>query len=88
MEGLILKGQLLLELKKVQEAALHFREAINAAPGRYEGHRGLTDCYLQLHRTREAIQVASTACKHLGSNARTLTVSSWVQKIPVFQISV
>ena len=36
VEGLLLKGNLLLELKKLQEAVMHFREAMQIAPQRFE----------------------------------------------------
>ena len=39
VEGLLLKGTLLLELKKLQEAVLHFREAMQIAPNRFEPYK-------------------------------------------------
>ena len=39
VEGLLLKGTLLLELKKLQEAVMHFREAMQIAPHRFEPHK-------------------------------------------------
>lgn len=39
VEGLLLKGSLLLELKKLQEAVMHFREAMQIAPHRFEPHK-------------------------------------------------
>ncbi|KAK4298424.1 hypothetical protein Pmani_029230 [Petrolisthes manimaculis] len=74
VEGLLLKGTLLLELKKLQEAVMHFREAMQIAPHRFEPHKGLVDCYLAMHRSREAVTIASNACKLLGQTPRALTL--------------
>lgn len=75
MEALILKGNILLDMKKYQEAGMHFREAMQISPHRYEPHKGLVDCYIAMHRLREALTIASNACKQLGQTARALTVS-------------
>ncbi|XP_035206985.1 anaphase-promoting complex subunit 7-like [Stegodyphus dumicola] len=74
VEALLLKGTVLLELKKVQDAITNFGEVYKIAPYRYEAHKGLVECYLALHRTREAIAIASSACKQLGQTARALTL--------------
>lgn len=37
--------------------------------------QGLVDCYLAMHRSREAVTIASNACKLLGQTPRALTVS-------------
>ena len=74
VEALILKGAILLDLKKFQDAVVHFREAMQVSPHRYEPHRGLVDCYIAMHRLREALTIASNACKQLGQNPRALTV--------------
>ncbi|XP_067123755.1 anaphase-promoting complex subunit 7 isoform X1 [Centruroides vittatus] len=74
VEALLLKGTILLELKRVQDAITHFGEAYKIAPFRYETHKGLVDCYMALHRTREAIAFASNACKQLGQTPRSLTL--------------
>ncbi len=42
----MLKGNVLLDLKKLPDAMNHFREAMLVAPYRYELHKGLIDCYL------------------------------------------
>ena len=39
-EALLLKGSALLDLKKTQDAIVHFREAIRIAPYRFEAHKG------------------------------------------------
>ncbi|KAG8226886.1 hypothetical protein J437_LFUL005645 [Ladona fulva] len=84
VEALILKGLVLLEMKKWQEAGNHFREAVHLAPQRYEPHKGLADCYIAMHRTREALTVASSACKQLGQTPRALTLyASVLMKDPV-----
>lgn len=74
VEALLLKGSALLELKKIQDAASHFREAVTLAPYRFEAHKGLIDCYMASHRPREAINLAGKAVRHLGNNARSLTL--------------
>ncbi|XP_054707441.1 anaphase-promoting complex subunit 7-like [Uloborus diversus] len=84
VEALLLKGTVLLELKRIQDAISNFVEASKIAPYRYEVHKGMVDGYLALHRTREAIVVASTACKQLGQNARALTLyASVLMKDPL-----
>ena len=40
VEALLLKGAALLELKKVGEAIMHYREAHRLAAHRYECHKG------------------------------------------------
>ncbi|MCL4128632.1 UNVERIFIED_CONTAM: hypothetical protein GTU68_007736 [Idotea baltica] len=74
VEGLLLKGSLLLELKKLQEAVMHFREAMQIAPHRFEPHKGLVDCYIAMHRFRDAASFASSTCKLLGQTPRALTL--------------
>lgn len=74
IEALLLKGTVLFEWKKYQDAVTNFLEAYKIAPYRYEAHKGLVDCYLALHRTRDAIEVANGACKQLGHSARALTL--------------
>lgn len=74
VEALLLKGCVLFEWKKYQEAVNNFGEAFKIAPYRYEAHKGMIDCYLAMHRTREAIELANSACKQLGSTARALTL--------------
>jgi anaphase-promoting complex subunit 7 len=84
VEALILKGAILLDLKKFQDAVVHFREAMQVSPHRYEPHRGLVDCYIAMHRLREALTIASNACKQLGQNPRALTLyASVLMKDPV-----
>ncbi|XP_075231419.1 anaphase-promoting complex subunit 7-like [Lycorma delicatula] len=84
VEALILKGKILYDLKKYQEAVTHFREAFRVAPFRYEPHQGLVDCYVATHRLREASTVASNACKQLSNAPRALTLyASVLMKDPV-----
>eukprot|EP00057_Strongylocentrotus_purpuratus_P020879 XP_011675353.1 PREDICTED: anaphase-promoting complex subunit 7 [Strongylocentrotus purpuratus] len=40
VQALLLKGKGLLEMNKVPEATLHFREAVRCAPSRFEAHEG------------------------------------------------
>ncbi|KAJ9580300.1 hypothetical protein L9F63_004040, partial [Diploptera punctata] len=84
VEALILKGGILMDLKKFQDAVVHFREAMQVSPHRYEPHRGLVDCYILMHRLREALTIASNACKQLGQTPRALTLyASVLMKDPV-----
>ncbi|KAG8283976.1 Anaphase promoting complex subunit 7, partial [Homalodisca vitripennis] len=73
VEALILKGRVLYDLKKYQDAVLHFREAQQAAQYRYEPYQGLVDCYVAQHRIREAVSFASNCCKQLNNAPRALT---------------
>ena len=52
----MLKGNVLLSMKKLQDSMNHFREAVAIAPYRYETHKGLVDCYLEQARHREAVR--------------------------------
>lgn len=74
IEAIILWGNIFIELKKYQEALHHFRKAALLKPHRYEPHKGLVDCYVGMHRLREALNIASTGCKLLGHTPRALTV--------------
>jgi len=78
IEALLLKGNLLLDMKKLHHAMDHFREAVTVASYRYETHKGLVDCYLAQSRHREAISVATTACKQLNNSQRALTLFATV----------
>ncbi len=46
VEALLLKGNVLLDLKKLNDSMNHFREAMVISPARYELHKGLIDCYI------------------------------------------
>lgn len=74
VEALLLKATIFLELKKYQDSVIHYREAMSLAPHRYEAHEGLVNCYIAMHRLRDALTIASGVCKQLGHNPRTLTV--------------
>lgn len=39
---------------------------------------GMVDCYIAMHRTREAIELANGACRQLGHTARALTVRNFI----------
>lgn len=83
VESLLLKGLTLLEVKKTQEAILHYQSAVRLAPQRFEAYKGLIDCYLAAHRTRDALAWAGKALKTLGASVRTLTLyGSVVAKEP------
>ncbi|KAG1673487.1 Anaphase-promoting complex subunit 7 [Nymphon striatum] len=74
VEALLLKGFILIDIKKLQEAAFHFREALKIAPYRYEPHKGLVECHLAMGRNKEAMTLATHACKQLGNSARSFTL--------------
>ena len=78
VEALLLKGNVLLDLKKLLDAINHYREAMQIAPYRYEAHKGLVDCYLGLSRQREAVQIVTAACKQLNNSPRALTLYATV----------
>jgi len=75
LEGLIAKGNILLDLKKYQDALDCFREAMSLNPYRFEPHKGIVDCYINMQRCRDAFTIASNATKKLGQTPRVLTVS-------------
>lgn len=84
VEALLLKGCILLELRKLHEAIAHFGEVFKVAPFRHEAYRGMVDCYLALLRNNEAAAFASNACKHLGHTPRALTLyASVLMKNPL-----
>lgn len=74
VEALILKGMALMDIKRVDDAVVHFREALRLSPKRFEAHHGLIGCYLNTHRNREAISQAKEAFNALGQSARSLTL--------------
>ncbi|XP_038061823.1 anaphase-promoting complex subunit 7-like isoform X2 [Patiria miniata] len=78
VQALLLKGSVLKDMSKTQEALLHFREAVRMAPYRFEAHQGLVECYIKASRIREALTTASNACKVLGNSARSLTLFAYV----------
>ncbi|XP_041455761.1 anaphase-promoting complex subunit 7-like [Lytechinus variegatus] len=73
VQALLLKGKGLLEMTKVPEATLHFREAVRCAPSRFEAHEGLVECYVKANRIRDAITTFTNSVKVLGNNPRTIT---------------
>lgn len=80
VEAIILRGNILIEQKKYQDALHHFRQALQMKPHRYEAHKGLTDCFIGMHRLREASNIASSAYKQLGHTPRVLTVTFYFIK--------
>ncbi|XP_070206062.1 anaphase-promoting complex subunit 7-like isoform X2 [Littorina saxatilis] len=73
-QALLLKGTALQELNRMQDALLHFHEAVTRAPDRFETYQGLVDCYVASHRLRDAVTLATRAFSHLGCSARTSTL--------------
>ncbi|XP_012288203.1 anaphase-promoting complex subunit 7 [Orussus abietinus] len=84
VEAIILRGNILIEQKKYQDALNHFRQAMQLKPHRFEPHKGLVDCFIGMHRLREALNIASSACKQLGHTQRALALyASVLMKDPV-----
>lgn len=77
VEAIILRGNILLEQKKYQDALHQFRQAMQLKPYRYEPHKGCVDCFVGMHRLREALNIASSGCKQLGQTPRAISVSKW-----------
>ncbi|XP_025092890.1 anaphase-promoting complex subunit 7-like [Pomacea canaliculata] len=73
-QALLLKGAALQELNRMQDALLHFHEAVSRAPDRFETYQGIIDCYIASHRLRDAVTLATRAFSHLGCTARTSTL--------------
>lgn len=73
-EALILKAEILLQLKKPSEAIAHLRFAQQFAPYRYEVHRCLVDTYINMNRLREAQAQGMKALKSIGETPRLLVL--------------
>ncbi|KAK7494010.1 hypothetical protein BaRGS_00014668 [Batillaria attramentaria] len=73
-QALLLKGAALQELNRMQDALLHFHEAVTREPDRFETYQGLVDCYVASHRLKDAVTLATRAFSHLGCSARTSTL--------------
>ncbi|XP_009472607.1 PREDICTED: anaphase-promoting complex subunit 7 [Nipponia nippon] len=71
-------GAALRNMGRVQEAIIHFREAIRLAPCRLDCYEGLIECYLASNSIREAMVMANNVYKTLGANAQTLTLLATV----------
>uniref|UniRef100_A0A2K6DT43 Anaphase promoting complex subunit 7 n=1 Tax=Macaca nemestrina TaxID=9545 RepID=A0A2K6DT43_MACNE len=78
VQALLLKGAALRNMGRVQEAIIHFREAIRLAPCRLDCYEGLIECYLASNSIREAMVMANNVYKTLGANAQTLTLLATV----------
>uniref|UniRef100_H3D1K6 Anaphase promoting complex subunit 7 n=1 Tax=Tetraodon nigroviridis TaxID=99883 RepID=H3D1K6_TETNG len=78
VQALLLKGAALRNMSRVQEAIIHFREAMRLAPCRLDCYEGLIDCYLASNGIREAMGMANNIYKTLGANAQTLTILATV----------
>ncbi|XP_053670446.1 anaphase-promoting complex subunit 7 [Anopheles nili] len=72
VEALVLKAEVLFQVKKYQQGIAHLRYGQQFAPYRYEIHKALVDNYLNMGRIREAQVQALKAVKMLGESARTL----------------
>uniref|UniRef100_A0A182N6V6 Uncharacterized protein n=1 Tax=Anopheles dirus TaxID=7168 RepID=A0A182N6V6_9DIPT len=74
VEALVLKAEVLFQVKKYQQGIAHLRYGQQLAPYRYEIHKALVDNYLITGRYREAQLQALKAVKMLGEMARTLVL--------------
>lgn len=84
VEALVVKGCILYDMKKYQNAIVHFREAYEIAPCRYEPHKGLVDCYLAQNRIKDALSIANNCCKADNNSPRALTLyASVLMKEPI-----
>uniref|UniRef100_A0A2K6ESB0 Uncharacterized protein n=1 Tax=Propithecus coquereli TaxID=379532 RepID=A0A2K6ESB0_PROCO len=73
VQALPLKGAVLRNMGRVQEAIIHFREAIGVAPCHLDCYEGLIECYLASNSIQEAMVMANNVYKTVGANAQTLT---------------
>lgn len=80
VEAIILRGNILIEQKKFEDALHYFRQASQLKPYRYEAYKGLVDCSMELRRLRDASNNASAAYKQLGPTPRVLTVKIFLIK--------
>ncbi|XP_072103970.1 anaphase-promoting complex subunit 7 isoform X2 [Mobula birostris] len=78
VQALLLKGAALRALGRIQEAIIHFREAMRLSPCRMDCYEGLVECYLASNSIREAMVMANNVFKTLGPNAQTLTLFATV----------
>ncbi|XP_033099544.1 anaphase-promoting complex subunit 7-like [Anneissia japonica] len=74
VQALLLKGSVLKDIGKTQDALLHYREAVRLAPNRFEAHKGTVECLMKAGRIREAITTATNTRKVLGNTARCMTL--------------
>lgn len=77
-DAFIIRGCILFDLRKVNDAISVFREAYRLAPTRYEPQKGLVDCYLYLDRIKDALTVSVNCCLVDAYSARSTTVYAFV----------
>ncbi len=75
-EALLLRAIAYSKYKSIAETAIAYREVTRANPYFFEAYKGLVDSLINLSQIKEAIQMAGNAMKAIGSNPRTLTVTS------------
>jgi tetratricopeptide (TPR) repeat protein len=74
VQALLLRAIALGKLKAISESAVTYREATRINIYFYEAYKGLVDTLLNLNHIKDAIQIAASAVKLLGSNHRTLAM--------------
>lgn len=87
-QALLLRAIALGKLKAISECAVTYREATRINPYFYEAYKGLVETLLNLNHTKDAVQVATTAIKLLGSNHRTLAVLNRLLSIRIYRYDV
>ncbi|KAF5308497.1 hypothetical protein FQR65_LT06162 [Abscondita terminalis] len=83
VEALLLKAATFMQINKYQEAALHYREALQYCPNRFESHYGLVQSYVAMNRLREATTFANNACKQMDHPAALTLYASVLLKDPM-----
>lgn len=74
VEALLLKAATFMQINKYQEASLHYREALQYCPNRFESNYGLVQSYVAMNRLREATTSANNACKQMDHAPAALTL--------------
>ncbi|KAL4089145.1 hypothetical protein QTP88_024213 [Uroleucon formosanum] len=84
IEALLLHGMILTSMKKYSDAILQFRKANDIAPYLFDPHKGMVDCYIALHKMRNAVTAASNCCKQMNNHPKALTLyASILMKDPM-----
>ncbi|KAF5291187.1 hypothetical protein FQA39_LY14429 [Lamprigera yunnana] len=74
VEALLLKAATFMQLNKYHEASLHYGQALQYCPNRFESNYGLVQSYISMNRVREAVTFANKACKQMDHTPTALTL--------------
>lgn len=89
IEALLLKAATFMQIHKFHEASLHYREALQYCPNRFESNYGLVQSYVAMNRLREAMTVAKNTCKQMDHAPAALTLyASVLLKDPMNAVQV